>query len=102
MSKKQTDSGAGIAIAAPSKAVGNRATRGTYNWSALANTITGVALATWVRVDLATLPGTTAAQKQISVHNSLGRRVGKVQTVTEKGFLYIRRVELLTETDNSL
>jgi hypothetical protein len=91
MDKQKTDSNAGIAIAAPSKAVDNRVTRGTYNWSILADTITGVAPATWVRVELATLPGNTVAAKQIAVHNSLGRKVGKLQTVTENEFLFIRR-----------
>jgi hypothetical protein len=91
--KQQTDSSAGIAIAAPSKAAAIRATRGTYDWAALATTLTALEPATWVRVDLTTLPGATAVQKQISVHNRLGRRLGKIQTLTEDGFIFVRRIE---------
>ena len=91
MSQQQTDSLVGITIAEPSSAVARRAARGTYNWSVLADTIDGVAPATWVRVDLATLPGPTVVLKQTAVHNNLGRRIGKLQTVTEDGYIFIRR-----------
>jgi hypothetical protein len=64
--------------------------RARYDWKILADTLLSLQPLTWVRVDLAALPGDTNQGKRMNVYSNMNYRKVKVQTTIDGSAIFVR------------
>lgn len=90
-----------ITTATPTQVRNRRLNRPRFNWAPILTALRAAEPTAWVAVQLADLPNDTPVRNQSALIQIAARHVGRVQTQTENGTLFVRVIEQnQTETKN--